>query len=78
MNTDRLDLCAEFVLVSLVTDTVLVTSIKVKRFTRIFCIITASVSDPDPYAFGTHGSTVGSVIYLWGSGSGSFYHEAKQ
>jgi hypothetical protein len=34
-----------------------------------------SVADPDPYVFGPPGS--GSVSQMYGSGSGSFYHQSK-
>ncbi len=35
-------------------------------------------SVPDPYIFGSLGSASGSVIYLYGSGSGSFHQQAKK
>ncbi len=35
-------------------------------------------SVPDPYIFGPPGSSPGSVIYLYGPGSGSFHQQAKK
>jgi len=32
---------------------------------------------PDPYVFGSPGSVSGSVSQKYGSGSGSFHHQAK-
>jgi hypothetical protein len=40
---------------------------------RTFYILSISVADPDPYVFGPPGS----VSQRYGSGSGSFYHQAK-
>jgi hypothetical protein len=40
-------------------------------------LVIASVVDPDPYVFGPPGSASGSVSHKYGSGSGSFHHEAK-
>jgi hypothetical protein len=37
-----------------------------------------SVADPDPYVFGPPGSGSGSISQRHGSGSGSFYHQAKK
>ncbi len=46
--------------------------------------VTGSVADPDanpvssdPYIFGPPGSRCGSISQRYGSGSGSFYHQAK-
>ncbi len=36
-----------------------------------------SVTDPDPYVFRPPGSELGSVSQMYGSRSGSFYHQAK-
>jgi hypothetical protein len=36
-----------------------------------------SVADPDPRIFGPPGSGFGSICQRFGSGSGSFYHQAK-
>ncbi len=36
-----------------------------------------SIADPDPYVFGPPGSGSVSQCQLYGSGSGSFYHQAK-
>jgi hypothetical protein len=36
-----------------------------------------SVVDLDPFVFGPPGSASGSVSHKYGSGSGSFHHQAK-
>jgi hypothetical protein len=41
-------------------------------------IVKSSVVDPDPYVFGPPGSASGSVSHKYGSGSGSFHHQATK
>jgi hypothetical protein len=61
-------------------------SLQVSFFTDAACIfyILTSVADPDPnpdppdpHVFGPPGSRSGSICERYGSGSRSFYHEAK-
>ncbi len=47
-----------------------------KNYERVACIHQTSIADPDLYAFGPPGS--GAVPRRYGSGSRSFYHQAKK
>ncbi len=40
-------------------------------------LVAVCVGYPDPYVFGSPGSASGSVSHKYGSGSGSFHHQAK-
>jgi hypothetical protein len=40
--------------------------------------ISSSVGDPDPYVFGPPRPASGSNSHKYGSGSGSFHHQAKR
>jgi hypothetical protein len=47
------------------------------RFHSVVSTPSTSVADPDPYVFGPPGSGTGSISQSDGSGSVSFYHQAK-
>jgi hypothetical protein len=44
---------------------------------KVFGFVHSMVEDPDPYVFGPSGSGSGSVSQMYGSSSGSLYHQAK-
>jgi hypothetical protein len=54
--------------------------LKIRKSIDFAIILTSSVPNPDPwdpYVFRPPGSASGSIIYLYGSGSGSLHQQAK-